>query len=106
MARLRFFRLFWRAPRMTMASPGSCSCFTTPNFTGEARPSTRNGFLGRDQDVSHQRAAMRAVDEPGSVELELIGIAALAEVMRGRILRKRLIDRGALARLAVLGELD
>jgi RNA polymerase sigma-70 factor (ECF subfamily) len=36
-ATLRFLRLFWRAPRMTMASPWICSCFTCGNFTGNAR---------------------------------------------------------------------
>src|SRR5205085_5107521 len=86
-ARLRFFKLFWRAPRMTIASPGRCSCFTTGNFTGLKRLLRRRvlGFGAGDEQVTHQRAAVRAMDHAGGVEPELVAVAAQAVVLRARV---------------------
>src|SRR5205823_12608838 len=103
-ARLRFLRLFWRAPRMTIASPGICSCFTAANFSGLLRWFLR--LAAADEQISHQRAAVRAVDDAGGVELELVAVAAQAVVLRAPVLGHRHALGAPAPLAAVLGKPD
>src|SRR5207253_9844269 len=55
------------------------------------------------QKVTHQRAAVGAMDYPRGVELELVAVAAQAVVLRPPVVGRRLAVR-ALAALAVIGQ--
>src|SRR5437867_2236630 len=89
---------------MTIASPGICSCFTAANFSGLLRWLLR--FRAAHQQVSHQRAAVRAVDDARGVELELVAVAAQAVVLRAPVLERGHAPGAPAPLAAVLGEPD
>src|SRR5687768_18584043 len=97
MARLRFLRLFWRAPRMTIASPETCSCFKPPFYAsaGAFYGAARGALAVRSAenlDVADQRAAAGAMHRAAGVKLEPVGVAGKAEIAR-RVRRLRVAAR-------------
>src|SRR5215470_16634395 len=89
---------------MTIASPGICSCFTAANFSGLLSWLFR--FRSADEEVAHQRAAVRAMHAAGSVKLELVAVAAQAVVLWSPALDRRRTRCTDAALRAVIGEAD